>query len=167
MWSVLVGALQAILRFIIRAAFFSVGLMVLNYLWQRVNGHAEDRSGRRGAEQGQPEQQPNATAPSSEEDEAILKEIFEGWMAKAEAGRVALGDKKMTVEHLVLAMAQDARFGKLRAMARSLCNISMDCNCYSDACHGVPAGGKPAATHPCHASCPCSAAGILYYIFNS
>lgn len=44
---------------------------------------------------------------------AILREVLEGYMSKAEAYRGDLGDKRLTVEHMVLAMAEDPRFGEV------------------------------------------------------
>lgn len=49
-----------------------------------------------------------------------MKEVLESYLTKAEQYRADLGDKRMTVEHMVLAMAEDARFGEIISVAEGL-----------------------------------------------
>jgi hypothetical protein len=45
-------------------------------------------------------------ADDAAESEAMMREVMEDYMSKAEAFKQDLGDKRLTVEHMLLAMAE-------------------------------------------------------------
>lgn len=117
------GLLHKILSFALKFTYFFAGAMVLNYIWQAVKGNSTAPSGSQGRSDGgqhatmghehDPLNAGEPAKPTTEEEEAILKEIYADYIARADASRETMGDKKLTVEHLVLAMARDPRFGRL------------------------------------------------------
>ncbi|WIA41731.1 hypothetical protein OEZ86_009074 [Tetradesmus obliquus] len=64
--------------------------------------------------------QPAAGAVEEEDDESIMREVLQDYLAKAESFRTDLNDKRLTVEHMVLAMAEDPRFGEILSVAEGL-----------------------------------------------
>ncbi|KAF8056728.1 clpB2 [Scenedesmus sp. PABB004] len=66
---------------------------------------------------------PSGEAPGEaeqSEDAGLMAEVLADYLAKAEAYRSDLGDKRLTVEHMVLAMAEDPRFGEIMSVAEGL-----------------------------------------------
>uniref|UniRef100_A0A383VLZ4 Clp R domain-containing protein n=1 Tax=Tetradesmus obliquus TaxID=3088 RepID=A0A383VLZ4_TETOB len=63
---------------------------------------------------------PAAGAVEKEDDESIMREVLQDYLAKAESFRTDLNDKRLTVEHMVLAMAEDPRFGEILSVAEGL-----------------------------------------------
>jgi len=104
---------------------FSVGCqaasMVLGSIWNAVRGGAGGGPSAPAAAAAPPEgwmpAAPPAPEPMSAEEEAILREIIEGYFLKAEGARKEMGDKRLTVEHLLVALSQDPRFRARRAAA--------------------------------------------------
>lgn len=45
-------------------------------------------------------------ADDPEANEAMMREVLQDYLAKAQAYKTDLGDKRLTVEHMVLAMAE-------------------------------------------------------------
>eukprot|EP00879_Flechtneria_rotunda_P016154 GHRR01016898.1.p1 GENE.GHRR01016898.1~~GHRR01016898.1.p1 ORF type:complete len:166 (+),score=42.53 GHRR01016898.1:124-621(+) len=58
--------------------------------------------------------------PDEKEDESIMREVLQDYIGKAEAFKTDLGDKRLTVEHMVLAMAEDPRFAEILQCAEGL-----------------------------------------------
>lgn len=54
-----------------------------------------------------------------------MREVLQDYMHKAEAFRSDLGDKRLTVEHMLLAMAEEQRFGEIMSVAEGVDPESM------------------------------------------
>eukprot|EP00878_Enallax_costatus_P035582 GHUV01039758.1.p1 GENE.GHUV01039758.1~~GHUV01039758.1.p1 ORF type:complete len:239 (+),score=69.21 GHUV01039758.1:187-903(+) len=62
----------------------------------------------------------DSKAAGEDDHDSIMQEVLQDYMSKAEAFRADLNDKRLTVEHMVLAMAEDPRFGEILSVAEGL-----------------------------------------------
>lgn len=59
-----------------------------------------------GAAEQQQQQQQDSAQTSEEEQQSMMTEVLQDYLARAETFREDLNDKRLTVEHVVLAMAE-------------------------------------------------------------